>query len=57
VDKVKQSVMFVRTSVSLNLTTGIDTCMDHDHGSPGTESQGHRSRSRVRIRVEYIDWQ
>jgi len=25
--------------------------MDHDHSSPGIESQGHRSRLRVRVNI------
>ena len=27
------------------------TCVGHDHSSPGIESQGHRSRSKVTCRV------
>jgi len=32
------------------LTMTFCICMGHDHSSPGTESQGHRSRSKVRLR-------
>jgi len=42
---------------SLNqLTFNLDFCMSvgHDHRSPGTESQGHRSRSRVRVSKDAV---
>ena len=52
--RVMRSVVSVRLSVFstlylLNQLTSFSLCVGHDRSSLGIESQGHRSRSRVRV--------
>ena len=69
--KVKQSAAPVRLSVCLSVTSvcfqsifwtdwplNLDFClfMGHDHRSCGMKTQGHRSRSRSRVRVVVKYW-